>query len=103
MLRLKALGVCLAIVAGALIAAPASAASCVNKAGEGTGSSASDAEFQAYEAVLQATSWPMWSVWMGSGAKVGVAPGYKVSNYKKKCGPGGSLGHLCRVQATLCN
>ena len=103
MLRLKSLGVCLAIVAGALVATPASAASCVNKAGEGTGSSASDAEFQAYEAVLQATSWPMWSAWMGSGAKVGVAPGYKVSNYRKKCTVGGSLGHTCRVQATLCN
>lgn len=101
MLRTQALGVCLAVFVAAS-AAPALAKTCVTKAGEGTGSNRDSAEFQAYEAVLQATDWGMWSVWMASSQKVGVAPGYTVSNVKKKCGPGGSLGVLCRIQATLC-
>ena len=33
--------------------------------------------------------------------KIGVAPGYKVSNLKSTCKPGG-IGQSCRVQATLC-
>ena len=78
------------------------AAACVNKAGEGTGGDIESAKFQAYEAVLQATSWGMWSQWMASSQKVGVAPGYKVSNLKSSCANGG-LGKTCRVQATLCN
>jgi hypothetical protein len=43
----------------------------------------------------------MWSAWMASGAKVGSAPGYKVSNVKSACKQGG-IGQSCRVQATLC-
>jgi hypothetical protein len=104
MLRRTLFGLAVATIAtAAVITTSASAKTCVNKAGEGTGSNAGDAEFQAYEAVLQATSWPMWSSWMASGAKVGVAPGYAVTNYRKKCGAGGTLGYSCRVQATLCN
>jgi hypothetical protein len=74
---------------------------CVNKAGEGTGSTVDNAKFQAYEAVLQATDWGMWSQWMASSQKVGVAPGYTVSGIKSKCSAGG-LGQVCVVQATLC-
>ena len=59
------------------------------------------AKSQAYEAVLQATDWGMWSVWMGQGMKYGAAPGYKVSNVKARCKKGG-LGSECVVQAKLC-
>lgn len=81
--------------------AGSASAQCVNKAGEGTGNSKDSAMFQAYEAVLQATDWGMWSVWMASSQKVGVAPGYTVSKLSSKCAPGG-IGQTCRVQATLC-
>jgi hypothetical protein len=84
-----------------LLASSAHAATCVNKAGAGTGGSKDSAMFQAYEAVLQATDWGAWSQWIASGQKVGVAPGYKVSNLKSSCKPGG-LGQNCTVQATLC-
>jgi hypothetical protein len=85
----------------ALATSGADAATCVNKAGTGTGGSKDSAMFQAYEAVLQATDWGMWGQWMASSQKVGVAPGYKVSNLKSSCKPGG-LGQQCTVQATLC-
>ena len=100
----KSLRITAALVAvGAVVAmaGAASAATCVNKAGQGTGGNKDSAVFQGYEAVLQATDWGMWSQWMASGAKVGVAPGYKVSKLKTSCAPGG-LGQTCRVQATLC-
>lgn len=79
----------------------AQAATCVNKAASGTNTTRDGAMFQAWEAVLQATDWGSWASFMSSGAKVGTAPGYKVSNVKSKCGPGG-LGHSCKMQATLC-
>jgi hypothetical protein len=93
----------IAAAAAALVsgATGASAQSCVNKAGEGTGANRDAAMFQAYEAVLQATDWGMWSAWMASSQKVGVAPGYKVSKLSSKCTAGG-IGQQCRVQATLC-
>jgi hypothetical protein len=34
--------------------------------------------------------------------KVGSAPGYKVSNVKSSCRPGG-LGQQCTIYARLCN
>jgi hypothetical protein len=76
-------------------------AACINKAGEGTNSTLDGAKFQAYEAVLQATDWGMWSQWMATSQKVGVAPGYTVKNVKSTCKSGG-LGQSCIVQATLC-
>lgn len=101
MSRLKIAAIALA--AGALVAgaSSANAQQCVNKAGEGTGGNKDAAMFQAYEAILQATSWPMWSQWMASSQKVGVAPGYNVSKLSSKCSAGG-MGQVCRVQATLC-
>lgn len=92
------------VAAGLLALAPTLAeAQCVQKGGRGTGSTIEDARFQAWEAVLQATSWPMWAAWMGSGAKVGqAASGYKVSNVRQKCGNGGSLGKECIIWARLC-
>jgi hypothetical protein len=92
--------------AGVLVLAPAvsEAKTCVNKGGRGTGSTVEDARFQAWEAVLQATSWPMWASWMGSSAKVGqAAAGYTVSNVRQKCGNGGALGKECVIYAKLCN
>jgi hypothetical protein len=80
---------------------PAEAATCVKKAGMGTGGDEASASFQAWEAVLQATDWGMWSVWISSNQKVGTAPGYKVSALKKRCKAGGS-GKECVIQATLC-
>jgi hypothetical protein len=81
---------------------PAQAASCVVKAGIGTNSTVDGAKFQAWEAVLQATSWgEAWSPWMAAGGKVGTAPGYKVSGVRSKCNPGG-IGYECKMQAKLC-
>ena len=74
---------------------------CVNKAASGTNTTKDGALFQAWEAVLQATDWGSWASFMASGAKIGTAPGYRVSNVKQKCGPGG-LGYSCKMQAKLC-
>jgi hypothetical protein len=40
---------------------------------------------------------------MGSGAKVGSAPGYRVSNLRSSCRPGGMMGTECVITAHLCN
>ena len=88
--------------AGALMIAGASAsAQCVTKRGEGTGGSVDSAKFQAWEAVLQATDWGSWAAFMGGGAKVPSAPGYKISNVRSACRSGG-LGQICWMQAKLC-
>ncbi|MGE0852341.1 MAG: hypothetical protein AB7O44_22410 [Hyphomicrobiaceae bacterium] len=88
--------------AGLLIAAGGAEAACINKGGRGTGGSRDSAMFQAWEAVLQATSWGSWAQFMASGGKIGSAPGYKVSNLRSKCGPGG-MGTECVISARLCN
>jgi hypothetical protein len=91
------------VFAGALVAAGAAAeAGCITKAGSGTGGDRSSAHVQAWDAVLQATSWGSWAGFMTSGMKVGSAPGYKVSGVKTSCKAGG-LGQTCIMQATLCN
>jgi hypothetical protein len=104
MLNLKSAAIAL-VAAGGLLAgttAPgAQKANCVVKAGQGTNTTEDGAKFQAYEAVLQATDWGMWASWMASSQKIGVAPGYTVSNTKSKCTKGG-LGYECVVQAKLC-
>ena len=74
---------------------------CLNKAASGTNTTVDGAKFQAWEAVLQATDWGMWSTFMASGAGIGTAPGYKVSNVKSSCAKGG-IGYSCKMQATLC-
>ena len=89
--------------AGVVFAAsPGAEAQCVTKAGRGTGGSVDSAKFQAWEAVLQATDWGSWASFMAAGGKPGSAPGYKVSNLRTKCGPGGMLGQECVMQAKLC-
>jgi hypothetical protein len=76
-------------------------AQCNRIGGKGTGGSVESAKFQAYEAMLQGTSWGMWATWMATGAKVGVAPGYQVRGLKFRCKPGG-MGSECLGQATFC-
>ena len=80
---------------------PATPGNCVNKAASGTNTTKDGAMFQAWEAVLQATDWGSWASFMSSGAKIGTAPGYKVSNVQSRCAAGG-LGFNCKMQATLC-
>jgi hypothetical protein len=102
---LKSIAVAGLAAAGLLIGSAALSAadakSCVNKAGQGTNTTEDGAKFQAWEAVLQATDWGMWATWMGSGGKVGTAPGYQVSKVNFRCKPGG-IGRECIGQATLC-
>ncbi len=82
--------------------ASAALAQCVTKSGQGTGSNEDNAVFQAWEAVLQATDWGSWANWMATSQKPGTAPGFTVSGFQQKCGPGGALGIECVTQATLC-
>jgi hypothetical protein len=91
-----------ALAAGGFSSAAIAQAQCVSKAGKGTGGSDDSARFQAWEAVLQGTDWGSWANWMVSSQKVGVAPGYKVSNLKSRCSAGGFLGRECVVGARLC-
>jgi hypothetical protein len=99
--QLMQLGLATAFATLVTLAAGSAEAQCVSKAGQGTNTSEDGAKSQAYEAVLQATDWGMWSVWMAQGMKYGSAPGYKVSNLKANCKKGG-LGSECVVQARLC-
>jgi hypothetical protein len=92
-----------AAAAGMLMIASAAAnAACVNKASYGTAGSLDSAKFQAWEAILQATSWGSWAQFMGSGMVVGTAPGYKVSNVRFSCKAGGA-GQECKAWARLCD
>ena len=90
-----------AIVAASSVAHAQKAAVCVNKAGEGTNTTADGAKFQAWEAVLQAYDWGVWGAMMASKQEVGHAPGVQVSNVKSSCKAGG-LGQVCVVSAKLC-
>ena len=88
--------------AGVLMLAGATAqAECIKKAGSGTGGNVDSAKFQAWEAVLQATDWGSWAAFMSAGGKVPTAPGYKVSDVRSSCKPGG-MGQTCYMQAKLC-
>ena len=102
MTKIAALAAAIAVSTLAAVSA-ASAATCVDKGGRGTGSTVPDAKFQAWEAVLQATDWGMWAAWITSSSKVGnAAAGYKVSRYREKCYSGGALGKECIIRARLC-
>lgn len=98
----KTLGVIAAMAVGCMTWAGGAEAACVTKGSYGTAGSLDNAKFQAWEAILQATSWGSWGQFMAGGMKIGTAPGYKVSNVKFSCKPGGS-GYECRARATLCN
>ena len=105
MVRCSGRSAAAAVATGLLLgmsSVPAMAQSgCVRKAGEGTNSTLDGAKFQAWEAVLQATDWGIWSAMMATKQEIGVAPGMSVSNLRANCKPGG-LGQVCVVQATLC-
>jgi hypothetical protein len=108
MLRFSSIITAAALVAAGLLVVPGTADAqgkrggvCVNKAASGTNTTKDGAMFQAWEAVLQATDWGSWASFMSSSGKVGVAPGYKVSRVKSRCGTGG-FGYNCKIQATLC-
>jgi len=102
MTKIVALAAAIAVSTLAVVST-ASAATCVDKGGRGTGSTIPDAKFQAWEAVLQATDWGMWAAWITSSSKVGnAAAGYKVSRYREKCYSGGALGKECIIRAKLC-
>lgn len=93
-------------ISGLAMSAPADAKPkakgvCVNKAASGTNTTKDGAMFQAWEAVLQATDWGSWASFMAGPAKIGTAPGYKVSKVRSRCAKGG-LGYNCKMQATLC-
>ncbi|MGE0765364.1 MAG: hypothetical protein AB7L90_02775 [Hyphomicrobiaceae bacterium] len=91
----------LLVLPGAAAAQGKSRGACVHKAASGTNTTKDGAMFQAWEAVLQATDWGSWASFMTTSGKIGVAPGYKVSRVKSRCGAGG-LGYNCKMQATLC-
>jgi len=93
----------LTFAAALLMAGAAAEAGCISKGGRGTGGSRDSAAFQAWEAVLQATSWGSWAQFMAAGAKIGSAPGYRVSNMRTSCKAGGMLGTECVITANLCN
>lgn len=88
-----------ALAAATFAAAPASAHShsCFKKYSMGEALTEDTAKFQADEALLQATDWGVWAVWMtGAGT-----PGYTFSPRKYHCSQGG-FGWTCHAQATLC-
>lgn len=102
-LKKLAISAVMAVSIALVLPIDAADAACVNKAGQGTNTTQDGAKFQAWEAVLQATDWGMWGSWMASSQKVGLAPGYKVSNFKSRCKKGAGLGFECILQARLCN
>lgn len=102
MTKMKLVAMAAGIAGVVLLSSAPAFAQCVNKAGEGTNTTEDGAKFQAYEIILQTTDFPMWAAWMASSQKIGVAPGYKVSNVKSTCKKGEGLGFKCVVQARLC-
>lgn len=87
-----------AVLAPVLAASSATAAgTCTAKAAEGSGGDEKSAQFQVYEALLQATDWSAWASWMSNG----TTPGYKVNPVKYRCSKGGA-GVTCRGQTTIC-
>ena len=78
--------------------ASAAKASCVARSADGTGSTKKIAQFQVYEAMLQATDWGVWAAWMASG----TTPGYKVKPVKYTCAKGSGLGVTCHGRAAIC-
>ena len=86
-----------ALAAASLAAAPADAKSCFKKYSMGQSLTEDTAKFQADEALLQATDWGVWAVWMtGAGT-----PGYSFSPRKYRCSEDG-LTWTCHAQATFC-
>ncbi len=86
-----------------LMAASAANAACTTVHTKGTAGSKDSAMVQAWEAQLQARGWKGWIEFMGSGMKVGHAPGYKSAKItRQKCMPG-EMGQVCYISAALCD
>lgn len=88
-----------ALAAATFAAAPAQArhSSCFKKYSIGQSLTEDTAKFQADEALLQATDWGVWAVWMtGAGT-----PGYTFSPRKYRCTEDG-LVWTCHAKATFC-
>ncbi len=93
----KITGLTLALLATATLAVPAEARECFKKYSMGQSLTEDTAKFQADEALLQATDWGVWAVWMtGAGT-----PGYTFSPRKYRCSSDG-LGYTCHASATFC-
>lgn len=78
-------------------------AACSRVSTKGTAGGKDSAMVQAWEAQLQARGWKGWMEFMGSGMKVGHAPGYKSAKItRQKCMPG-EMGQVCYISASLCD
>lgn len=87
-----------ALAAAIFAAAPADArSSCFKKYSMGESLTQDSAKFQADEALLQATDWGVWAVWITGGG----TPGYSFSPRKYRCSDNGGA-WTCHAQATLC-
>jgi hypothetical protein len=94
----KIAGLTLALAAAATFAAaPADAKSCFKKYSMGQSLTEDTAKFQADEALLQATDWGVWAVWMTGGG----TPGYTFSPRKYHCSEDG-VAWTCHAAATFC-
>jgi hypothetical protein len=87
-----------ALAASTLAAIPANAKSaCFKKYSVGESVTQDSAKFQADEALLQATDWGVWAVWMTGGG----TPGYSFSPRKYRCSDSGGV-WTCHAEATFC-
>lgn len=88
-----------ALATATFAAAPADAkSSCFRKYSMGESITQDSAKFQADEALLQATDWGVWAVWMAGGG----TPGYSFSPRKYHCSQDGGGVWTCHAQATFC-
>jgi hypothetical protein len=88
-----------ALAAATFAAAPASAhSSCFKKYSVGESLTQDTAKFQADEALLQATDWGVWAVWITGGG----TPGYTFSPRRYSCKDDGGM-WTCHAQATFCH
>jgi len=86
-----------------LMAASAANAACSVVHTKGTAGDKGGAMVQAWEAQLQARGWKGWVEFMGSGMKVGNAPGYKSAKITRQKCEAGEMGQVCHISATLCD
>lgn len=86
-----------------LAAASAANAACTTVHTKGTAGDKGGAMVQAWEAQLQARGWKGWLEFMGSGMKVGHAPGYKSAKITRQKCVAGEMGQVCHISAVLCD
>jgi len=99
MLKIRSIAVVALASAGLVVGSVgADAKECFKKAAEGTNTTEKGAQFQAFEAILQATSWGLWAAWMANGS----TPGYTVDKARYKCTKGTGLGYTCVGSTRIC-